>query len=651
MKLSRKQQSQLIRIAVVLFVFLVVLIVDKTVGLHTFLGGSLGWLIPFFIYLAIYLAIGYDVLYRAIRNIFHGQIFDENFLMMIASLGAFALAIFRGVSDGEIEGFDEACAVLIFYQTGEFFQDYAINKSRKSISSLLDIRPDCANLLREGQIIEVNAQDVNVGDIIVVNAGERVPLDGVIIGGYSTLDTKVLTGESKTSDVGEGDEILSGCVNLTSPLKIKITKEFGESTVSRILSLVESAQDKKAKAENFITKFARIYTPSVVSIALLIAIIPSIVTKDVATWIYRALNFLVVSCPCALVISVPLSFFIGLGVSAKNGVLIKGANYLESLSRANKFVFDKTGTLTRGNFHIEEIYPSENSQEILRLACICEHNSSHPIADAINHSYDKDVDKSYTTINVAGEGIVAKKDEDTILCGNEKLMQRYGIKYPKKESVGTLVYVAHNDTFEGLIYINDEIKCETRQVISQLHSQGASTIMLSGDNNLVAQDVASKIGIDEYKASLLPHQKVEELDNIISKKGKRDIVCFIGDGINDAPSLMRADIGIAMGGVGSDAAIEASDIVIMKDNLSSITFAKNLAKKTRNIVIQNIVFALAIKVAILILSALGITNMWIAVFGDVGVAMLCIVNAIRLFFVKSNKKGVQNKALAREISS
>ncbi len=637
-KLSKSQKIELTRIAIVLCAFIVVFAIDKALLLAGIVGGKFGWLLPFFLYLAIYVVIAYDVVFNAIRNIFHGQVLDENFLMCLASLGAFALAIYRGVKGEEIEGFDEACAVIIFYQIGEFFQNYAVGKSRKSISLLMDIRPDYANLYRDGEVVTLEPSEIKVGDVILINAGERVPLDGVVINGLSTLDTKALTGESLPRDIGEGDEILSGSVNLTSTLHVRVTKEFYASTVSKILDLVESAADKKSKAENFITKFARFYTPIVVIVALLLIVIGGAVTTDWNVWIYRGLSFLVVSCPCALVISVPLSFFIGLGVSSKFGILIKGSNYLEKMSRANIFVFDKTGTLTKGNFKVESVVKESNRQEILRLASICESGSSHPIAKAILQEYKGEVDTSYTPTNIAGEGIIATNlVGDKILVGNKKFMDRFSIKCDEVDTVGTLVYVAQNDKFKGLIVINDEIKCESVQVIDNLHKQNSTSIMLTGDNIDIANSVAKKVGVDSCHASLLPSDKVEILEQIISRKDKKDVVCFVGDGINDAPSLMRADIGIAMGGVGSDAAIEASDIVIMKDNLSSLPLSKRIAKRTMNIVIANIIFAIVVKVAILVLSALGLTNMWVAVFGDVGVAFLCILNALRLFQFRKQK--------------
>lgn len=643
--LTKKEKKNLIRIMIALSLFIVIFVCDKIFVLANVFESSFGWLLPFLLYLSIYLIIGYDIIFKAVRNIFHGQIFDENFLMCIATLGAFALAITKGVLGETIEGFDEACAVLLFYQVGEFFQSYATNKSRKSISALMDIRPDYANLKIKNTIKKVAPSEVNIGDVIVVNPGEKIPLDGIIISGNSTLDTKALTGESMPREVGINSEVLSGCINLTSQIEIKTTKKFYDSTVSKILELVENASSQKSKAENFITKFAKYYTPIVVAIALVLAIVPSLITSNWMTWIYRSLSFLVVSCPCALVISIPLSFFAGLGTASKYGILIKGSNYLEKLSKANIFVFDKTGTLTKGNFEINSIYPKENYEKVLNLASIAESGSSHPIAKCILQKYDKAVQNNrYSLTNIAGQGVIAQKDNEKILCGNEKLMQNNGIKYTKCANAGTVVYVAQNEEFVGYIQISDQIKEETKEVLNSLKSENIKTIMLTGDNEDVAKDVAQKIQIDEYKSSLLPQNKVEEIENIMSSKKSSDVVCFVGDGINDAPSLMRSDIGIAMGGAGSDAAIEASDIVLMKDNLKGIMFAKKLANKTLRIVKQNIAFSIAVKIAILILSALGITNMWFAVFGDVGVAVIAILNAMRVNKINNKQPSTPNIA-------
>ena len=631
--MSRKEKRTLVRILVALGLFLIVFITDKVIegGLGGVFSGPAAWVFPFCLYLFIYLIIGYDVLWKAIRNIAHGQVFDENFLMCVATLGAFALAIYRGVTGQEIEGFDEACAVLLFYQVGEWFQSYATGKSRKSIAGLMDIRPDYANIVRgDGSVETVDPSEVKVGDTILINPGEKVPLDGVIVKGASTLDTKALTGESLPREAEAGGEVISGCVNLTSQLEVRVTKEFYDSTVSKILELVENASEQKSRAENFITKFAKYYTPIVCGVALLLAVIPGLITADWSTWVYRALSFLVVSCPCALVISIPLSFFAGIGAASRYGILVKGSNYLEKFNQANIFVFDKTGTLTKGNFAVAGITPEARADEILRLAAIAEHDSDHPIAKSIVARYGKETEGGYTLTNVAGAGIIAQKGAETICCGNEKLMAQNGIDYVKETGLGTVVYVAKDGKFVGSLLIADEIKPETKQVVGELNAMGCKTIMLTGDNEAIAQNVAQEVGLTGYKASLLPQNKVEEVEKLLAQKGSKDVLCFVGDGINDAPVLMRSDIGIAMGGVGSDAAIEASDIVLMKDDLKGISLAKRIAKKTMAIVFQNVVFSIAVKVAILILSAFGVANMWLAVFGDVGVAVLAILNAMRV---------------------
>lgn len=628
--MSKRDKKKLIRIIASLILFFAIFITDKIVKLDTVFNGNLNWLFPFALYLIVYITIGYDVIYKAFANIFHGEFLDENFLMVVATFGAFGLAIYRGVNHLDIEGFDEACAVLLFYQVGEFFQSYATGKSRKSITSLMDIRPDYANLKTENGVEEVDPEEVKIDDIIVVNPGEKIPLDGKIIKGASTLDTKALTGESLPKEVLEGDEAISGTINLTSQLEIKVEKEFYDSTVSKILELVENATSQKSKAENFITKFARFYTPIVVGLAVLLAIIPSLITGEWSVWIYRALSFLVVSCPCALVISIPLSFFAGIGAASKYGILIKGTNYLEKFNKANTFIFDKTGTLTKGNFAIKNVYPIEKKDEILHLASIAECNSNHPIALSIINSYGKDFEKDYVLTNVAGEGIIAEKNGEKIYCGNEKLMENNNINFIKNEEVGTVVYAAKNDKFFGSIIIADEIKDGAKETIESLSKNGGKTIMLTGDNEKIAESVAESLKLTDYKASLLPQNKVEEIDKIFKEKKKEDVICFVGDGINDAPSLMRSDIGIAMGGVGSDAAIEAADMVLMHDDLKDLIIAKKISKKTMRIAYENIIFSLAIKVLILILSAFGITNMWIAVFGDVGVAVIAILNAMRV---------------------
>ena len=628
--LSRKDRRNLIRIIIALVLFFAIFITDKCITLASVFDGPWAWVFPFCLYLVVYLIIGYDVLWRAIRNICHGQVFDENFLMCIATLGAFALAIYRGVTGLEIEGFDEACAVLLFYQVGEWFQSFATGRSRKSIAKLMDIRPDYANVMRNGEAGRVDPSEVEVGDLILINPGEKVPLDGVVEKGASTLDTKALTGESLPREVAEGSEVISGCVNLTSQLLVRVTKKFYDSTVSKILELVESASEQKSKAENFITKFAKYYTPIVVGVAVLLAVVPGLITSDWSTWIYRALSFLVVSCPCALVISIPLSFFAGIGAASRYGILIKGSNYLEKFNSANTFVFDKTGTLTKGNFAVAKISPAAREEEVLRLAAIAEHDSSHPIAKSITAKYQGTPEGGYTLTNLAGAGIRAEKDGDVILCGNEKLMRENNIAYVPEKGVGTVVYVAKNGEFVGSLLITDEVKPETKEVIGALNKMGAKTVMLTGDNEAIAQSVAKEIGLTGYKAGLLPQNKVEEVEKMLAAQGKRDVLCFVGDGINDAPVLMRSDVGIAMGGVGSDAAIEASDIVLMKDDLRGLPLAKRIARKTMAIVMENIIFSIVVKVAILILSALGIANMWLAVFGDVGVAVIAILNAMRV---------------------
>ena len=632
-KLSKKEKKNLLRILIALALFAAVFIADKIVYLGGVFESPAAWVFPFCLYLAVYLIIGYDVLWRAIRNIAHGQVLDENFLMCLATLGAFALAIYRGVTMPEnIEGFDEACAVLLFYQVGEFFQEYATGKSRKSISALMDIRPDYANVKRGNGTERVDPEEVKVGEVIVVNPGEKVPLDGVVVKGTSALDTKALTGESLPRDIACGDEIVSGSVNLTSQLEVQVTKEFYDSTVSKILELVENASEQKSKAENFITKFAKYYTPVVVGVAVLLAVVPGIVTADWSTWIYRALSFLVVSCPCALVISIPLSFFAGIGAASRYGILVKGSNYLEKFNKANIFVFDKTGTLTKGSFAVTKITPADgvSEEEVLRLAAIAEQNSSHPIAKSVVARYGKPTEGGYTLTNIAGEGVSATDGRTVILCGNAKLMEENDISYTEETGTGTVVYVAKDEKFIGSVLIADEIKPESKEVVGALNGMGCRTVMLTGDNEAIAAKVAGEIGLTDYKASLLPQNKVEEVERLLAEKAPKDALCFVGDGINDAPVLMRSDIGIAMGGAGSDAAIEASDIVLMQDDLRGISLAKKIARKTMAIVFENIVFSIAVKVAILILSAAGLTNMWVAVFGDVGVAVIAILNAMRV---------------------
>lgn len=629
-RLGRRERNALIRIIIAFVLFVALFATDKAINLGGVFSGRYCWLLPFCLYFAIYVFIGYDIFRKAAINIAHGQIFDENFLMCVATFGAFGLAIYRGVSGMELEGFDEACAVLLFYQTGEWFQRYATGSSRRSISALMELRPDCAVVKRESGIETVDPSEVSVGETILVNPGEKVPLDGVIIKGNSSLDTRALTGESLPREVFTGDEVISGCVNLTSQLEIRVEKAFYDSTVSKILELVENASDKKAKSENFITVFAKYYTPSVMGIALLLALIPGLVTGDWMTWVYRALSFLVVSCPCALVISIPLSFFCGIGAASRQGILVKGSNYLEKLNKANIFVFDKTGTLTKGNFALSQISPADKKEEILRLAAIAERDSSHPIARSIVASYNGKVEDGYVLSDISGKGIAAKKGDDLILCGNEKLMRAYNVDFVDTQGAGTVVYVAHNGIFVGSMLFSDEIKPESQQAIRELRNMNCKTFMLTGDNEKIASSVARTLGLSGYKASLMPADKVAEVEKLLAEKQNSQALCFVGDGINDAPVLMRSDIGIAMGGVGSDAAIEASDVVLMRDDLNGLPIAKRIAKKTMRVVYENIIFSLVVKAAILILSAFGITNMWMAVFGDVGVAVIAILNSMNV---------------------
>ena len=620
--MTRFQKRNLIRLLIVLVLFLAVFITDKVIDLNTVFDSDLSYLFPLSLYLVLYLAIGYDVILKAIRNISHGQIFDENFLMLIATIGAFATF-----------EFEEAVAVLVFYQFGEFFQDYAVNRSRNSIKELMEICPTYANKIVDGSIEVVLPEEVKVGDVLLVKPGEKVPLDGIVKEGASSLDTRALTGESALREIEVGQEILSGSINIESDLEIEVTKEFSNSTVSKILELVENASSNKAKAENFISKFAKFYTPIVCLLALLLVVIPGSITGDWMTWLTRSLNFLVVSCPCALVISIPLSFFSGIGIASKNGILIKGSNYIEKLNKANIFIFDKTGTLTEGDFEVSKVYPEDKKDEILSLAAIAESKSDHPIANSIKKAYVVDDNLSYSLTNVQGRGIIAKKDDEVILCGNAKLLKENEIEFKEADEIGSVIYVAKNDIFLGYIVVQDKIKEESKEVISYLNSEG-KTIMLTGDNSSVANKVASYLNLTSYKASLLPQDKVIEVENIIKNKGKNDVVCYVGDGINDAPSLMIADVGISMGKVGSDAAIEASDVVITNDNLTKIKLSKRIAKKVITIVNENIYFAIGIKVLVLILSALGYAEMWLAIFADVGVSFLAILNSLRVNLIK-----------------
>lgn len=581
------------------------------------------------IYIFSYLIVGTEIVRKAIRNIIRGKVFDENFLMAIATIGAFVI--------GE---FPEAVAVMLFYQVGELFQSYAVNKSRKSIASLMNIRPDYANLLKNNQEEKVEPNEVKLGDIVIVKPGEKVPLDGKIIEGTSMLDTSVLTGEAIPRRTKIGDEILSGCINQEGLLKIQVTKEYGESTVSKILDLVENASNRKAKSENFITKFAKYYTPIVVIIALMLTIIPTVLSKNqiFSDWLYRALSFLVVSCPCALVISIPLSFFGGLGGASKIGILIKGSNYLEALASTEIVAFDKTGTLTEGVFEVQKVEAVDMPyQELIRLVAHAESYSNHPISTSIKKAYNEEIDNSKVTDikEITGHGIEALVEEKHILVGNEKLMKQRNINYTKCEQIGTVVYVAINNKYAGYILISDKIKDDSQKAIKELKKNGIKqTVMLTGDRKNVGEEVARQLNIDKVYTELLPDEKVKKVEELIKEKSKKGKLIFVGDGINDSPVLALADIGIAMGALGSDAAIEAADIVIMTDEPSKISKAINLSKKTMRIVKQNIIFAIIIKIAVLILSALGISTMWEAVFADVGVSIIAIINALRMLKIK-----------------
>ncbi len=589
------------------------------------------------LFLIPYAIIGWDILWKAARNISRGQVFDENFLMSIATIGAFFL--------GE---YAEGVAVMLFYQVGELFQSYAVSKSRRSIADLMDIRPDYANVMGEGVLVQVDPEEVAVGDTIVVKPGERIPLDGVITEGYSTLDTSALTGESAPRDVEVGQDVISGCINQTGVLTIEVRKEFGQSTVAKVLELVENASDKKSRSENFITRFARYYTPAVVYAAIALSVIPPLVTgQPFFLWVERALTFLVISCPCALVISVPLSFFGGIGGASKCGVLVKGSNYLELLAGTATVVFDKTGTLTKGNFVVSEIHPQGISQEqLLELAAYTEHFSSHPIAASIQTAYGKAVDteRIKEIEEIAGHGIRAIIDDREVLAGNAKLMRLKGISCSDDTPAGTVVYLAVDGAYGGYILISDEIKADAPNAIQALKKIGIrQTVMLTGDADAVGQKVAFRLKLDKVYTELLPAGKVERLEELMAEKSEKKTLVFVGDGINDAPVLARADIGIAMGGLGSDAAIEAADIVIMTDEPSKIATVIQISKKTLGIVWQNIIFALAVKAAVLILGALGHANMWGAVFADVGVSVIAILNAIRALNVNAFLPAKQNR--------
>ena len=575
------------------------------------------------LYIISYLVIGGDILINAIKNIFKGELFDENFLMSLATVGALVI--------GE---YPEAIAVMLFYQIGELFQDMAVEKSKANITKLMDIRPDFANIEHNGNLVQVSPEKINIGDIIVVKPGEKIPLDGIIVYGKSSLNTTALTGESIPRSVNVDDEVLSGCINLSCLIKIKTTSTFGDSTVSKILDLVENADNSKANTEKFITKFAKIYTPVVVILAVLLAVIPSLITGEWLEWINRSLIFLVISCPCALVVSVPLSFFAGIGGASKNGVLIKGANYLEALANVNTIVFDKTGTLTKGNFKVVAIHPEKITEEkLLEIATLAEQFSTHPISISLKNEYSKELDKNRVKDieDIPGKGIKATVDKKQVYIGNDKLMKYIDVHYENCEKEGTISHIVIDGEYAGHIVITDEIKPTSKTALNELKNLGvAKTVMLTGDKKEVGESIGLELGLDEIKTELLPVNKVEEVERLIkSKNNDKEKIAFVGDGINDAPVLKRCDIGISMGGLGSDAAIEASDIVLMNDDPSSIAKAIKISRKTLKIVRQNIIFALAVKLIVLILGALGIANMWEAVFADVGVSFIAILNALR----------------------
>ena len=615
--MTKKQKKMLIRILCSFVLLVAAAIVEKL------LPDALpqwGWLLVF---LAPYLLIGYDVLKEAVESIFHGQMLDEHFLMMVATVGALCV--------GELE---EAVAVMLFYQVGELFQSYAVGKSRKSISALMDIRPDYANIERDGKLEQVDPEEIQVGDIIVVKAGEKVPLDGVVMEGKTTLNTAALTGESLPRDAAEGDEIISGCVNISGLIRVRVTKPFSESTVSRILELVENASNKKTRTERFITRFARIYTPAVVGAAVLLAIVPPLVLHgNWSDWIYRALTFLVVSCPCALVISVPLSFFGGIGGASSKGILVKGSNYIEALAYCETVVFDKTGTLTEGSFQVTAVHPDAvDEKELLRLAAAAESYSDHPISLSLKAACHDSIDSELVTNvhEIAGKGVQAEFEGHTLSVGNGKLMESLGIEEHKCHKVGTIVHVAMDGKYLGHIVISDVIKPDAAKAIANLKACGVQrTVMLTGDRREVAQNVAQQLKLDDVKAELMPQGKVEAVEELLKAKNPKSTLAFVGDGINDAPVLSRADIGIAMGALGSDAAIEAADVVLMDDQPSKIAEAIRISRKTMGIAMQNIVFALAVKAVVLAMTAFGAANMWWAVFADVGVSVIAILNAMR----------------------
>jgi len=626
--MNKKQKKMLIRILITI-VLLVALNLVHLKGLV-----NLG------LYLVTYLVIGYDILRKAGKGILNRRVFDENFLMAIATVGAFALAIYEQSGD-----YNEAIAVMLFYQIGELFQSYAVGKSRKNISELMDIRPDYANIERDGKLEKVSPDEVAVGSMIIVQPGEKVPLDGIITEGNSTLNTSALTGESLPRDAKESDEIISGCININGVLKIRTTKEFGESTVSKILELVENSGARKSKSEKFISKFAKVYTPFVCYSALALALLSPLIrmlllhlTPDWDVWVYRALTFLVISCPCALVISVPLSFFAGIGGASKEGILIKGSNYLETLSQTKFVVFDKTGTLTKGVFEVSAVHHSEMAEEkLIEYAALAECASSHPISKSLRAAYGKEIDRNRVNDieEISGEGVIAKVDGSTVAAGNGKLMQRLNIPYHECRSAGSIVHMAIDGEYAGHIVISDIVKPNAERAIKELKKAGITkTIMLTGDRKKAAEQVAASLNVDEVYCELLPADKVTKVEELLNAKSEKAKLAFVGDGINDAPVLTRADIGIAMGAMGSDAAIEAADIVLMDDNPLQIAKAIKISRKCLGIVYQNIVFALVIKFGCLFLGAVGLANMWLAIFADVGVMIIAVLNAIRALRVK-----------------
>ena len=598
-----------------------------------------GW-IRFVLYLIPYLIIGYDILWKAIKGIKNGQVFDECFLMAVATVGAIALALYEKIGE-----YPEGVAVMLFYQVGEWFQSYAVGKSRRNISDLMDIRPDYANVELDGRLEKVDPDEVEIGSMIIVQPGEKVPIDGVIVEGDSTLNTSALTGESLPRDAKPGDDIISGCINMTGVLRVRTTREFGESTVSRILDLVENASSRKSKSEDFISKFARVYTPAVCYAALALAFMPPLVRMIVLglpagweTWIYRALTFLVISCPCALVISIPLSFFAGIGGASNAGVLVKGSNYLETLSKTRTVVFDKTGTLTQGVFEVNGIHHNEiEDQKLLEYAALAESASSHPISKSLKKAYGKEIDRTRVTDirEISGNGVTALVDGVEVAAGNDKLMDHLGIPYRSCHSVGTIIHMAVNGQYAGHIVISDIVKPRAKEAVRMLKRAGVrKTVMLTGDAKKVADQVAKDLGIDTVYSELLPADKVEKVEALLKEQPEKEQLAFVGDGINDAPVLRRADIGIAMGAMGSDAAIEAADVVLMDDDPMQIAKAIRISRKCLGIVYQNIVFAIGIKLICLFLGAIGIANMWLAIFADVGVMILAVLNAIRALFVK-----------------